>query len=90
MPYLHCPHFSKLVNKSVGLVPAYAGIGDRLAVAVLGILLVAVLDVALDHKTLNEILDTLRCIAAVEHILTDTYLLNEFLAGVRVVAVNDD
>ena len=78
------------MNKPVSFLPAYAGIGDGFAVAMLRILLIAVLYVALNHETLDQLPDTLRGITAVQHVLTDTYLLNVFLARIGMVAVYDN
>ena len=72
----------QLVYKSLGLIPADAGVGDTLAVNSAVGLLVAVLDVGLDHKSLDQVQDIVRVARAVKDLLCNARLLVPLLAGV--------
>ena len=79
----------QLQHELFALFPAEAGVGDALAVGALADLLVAVLDVALDHHALDERVDVIRVALGVQDLLRDADLLQILLAGVGVVAVDD-
>ena len=66
----------------LGLIPADAGVGDTLAVNSAVGLLVAVLDVGLDHKSLDQVQDIVRVARAVKDLLCNARLLVPLLAGV--------
>ena len=77
-------------NETLGLLPAQAGIGDGLTEDTLLGLAGAVLDVALDHESLDETPDVGILTAAVHHVLGDAGLLQVLLPRVVVVGVHDD
>lgn len=77
------------MDEVVGLFPAQARVGDRLAKDAAVDRLVAVLQVGLDHKALDQLGDGLVAAAAVEHLLANAILLQRTLARVVVVAVDD-
>ena len=76
-------HVGNVVNKTLGLLPAKAGIGYRLSVdLVLRDFLAAVLEIALYHKTLDYLLDVRRMAAAMKDLFCNSYLLEVSLSGV--------
>ena len=77
------------MDEVVGLFPAQARVGDRLAKDAAVDRLVAVFQVRLDHKALDQLGDGLVATAAVEHLLANAILLKRSLARVVVVAVDD-
>ena len=80
-----------IVNQTLRLLPAEAGVGYRLAVnGVVADLLAAVLEIALDHKTLYIRLYLRRLAAAMKYLLAYAYLLLKVLALICVVGINDD
>ena len=82
--------FCELEDKGAALFPAEAGIGDGLAVDAFADLLAAVFDVALDHEAFHDAGDVGRVAAAGHDVFGDADLLHVFLAGVVVIAVDDD
>ena len=80
--------FCDVVDKSFGVGPSKAGVGDGLAVAVLADFLAAWLKVAFDHDALDHLLN-LAGMAAVEHLLDNPNLFLVLLAGVGMVGIYD-
>ena len=81
---------SKIENKSLGLFPAKAGVGDGLAVGAAVGLLSAVNQIALDHEALAKLADILIVAHAVNNVHGDTGLLGVFLTGICVVRIHYD
>ena len=82
--------FCELEDKGAALFPAEAGVGDGLAVDAFPDLLTAIFDVALDHEAFHDA-GNVRGVAAAGHdVFGDADLLHVFLAGVVMVAVDDD
>ena len=82
--------FRELEDKGAALFPAEAGVGDGLAVDAFPDLLTAIFDVALDHEAFHDA-GNVRGVAAAGHdVFGDADLLHVFLAGVVMVAVDDD
>ena len=80
----------ELEDKGAALFPAEAGVGDGLAVDAFADLLTAIFDVALDHEAFHGA-GNVRGVAAAGHdVFGDADLLHVFLAGVVMVAVDDD
>ena len=77
------------MDEVVSLFPAQARVGDGLAKDTAVDRLVAVLQVGLDHKALDQLGDRLVATAAVEHLLANAVLLQRALARVVVVAVDN-
>ena len=69
-----------LEDEFFGFFPAEAGVGDRLSVDVLAYFLRAVLDIAFDHETLDELLDLGTVAHTMEYLLCDTYLFKVLLS----------
>ena len=80
----------ELEDKSAALFPAEAGVGDGLAVDAFPDLLTAIFDVALDHEAFHDAGDVRRVAAAGHNVFGDADLLHVFLAGIVMVAVDDD
>ena len=82
--------FCELEDKGAALFPAEAGVGDGFAIDAFADLLTAIFDVALDHEAFHDAGD-IRGVAAAGHdVFGDADLLHVFLAGVVMVAVDDD
>ena len=79
----------KIQDQPLGLCPAEAGVGDGFTVDALLCLLRAVLNVALDHQTLNKLLDIVIMAAGVQDLLGDANLLQVLLARVGMVGIHD-
>ena len=72
--------FGDGVEQRFGILPAEAGVGDRLAVgAVSGDGLAALDEVAFDHQPLDELFERGVVLAAVHHLARDADLLAELL-----------
>ena len=82
--------FRELENESAALFPAEAGVGDGLAVDAFADLLTAIFDVALDHEAFHDAGDVRGVAAAGHDVFGDADLLHVFLAGVVMVAVDND
>ena len=80
----------ELENESAALFPAKAGVGDGLAVDAFADLLTAIFDVALDHEAFHDAGDVRGVAAAGHDVFGDADLLHVFLAGIVMVAVDDD
>ena len=77
-------------DKGAALFPAEAGVGDGLAVDAFADLLTAIFDVALDHEAFHDA-GNVRGVAAAGHdVFGDADLLHVFLAGIVMIAVDDD
>ena len=79
---------SDIVDQTLTVFPAQTGIGDGLTVAAGTHLLVAFLDVALDHDALDQLVQIGAEFTAVHDFLGDTDLLPELLVGVGVVRID--
>ena len=82
--------FCELKDEGTALFPAEAGVGDGLAVDAFADLLTAIFDVALDHEAFHNAGDVRGVAAAGHDVFGDADLLHVFLAGVVMVAVDDD
>ena len=80
---------SYLIQQSLGILPAQAGIRDGFAVYMIVDSLAAFLDIAFDHDAFYQTADVLGVGAAVQHFLDDTDLLFKLLVGIVVVCVYD-
>ena len=87
--YADLQQIGQFQHELFALFPAEASVGNALAVGALADLLVAVLDVALDHHALDERVDVIRVALGVQDLLRDADLLQILLAGVGVVAVDN-
>ena len=74
--------FGNLIQEAFRFLPAQAGVGDGLAIAMLADLLASWLDITLDHHAFYEIMDIRRVPAAVQDFLNDTDLFPVLLVGI--------
>ena len=82
--------FSDRVKQLLRLIPTKAGICDGFSVDVISAdLLVAWLDIALDHETLYHGVKLRIYLTAVKNLTCDTNLLLVMLVGVGVVGIHD-
>ena len=81
---------SQIKYKPLGLFPAEAGVGYRLAVYILAYFLVSVFDIALYHQTLYKLSDVLAVAHTVKYLFRDAYLLEVLLSGIRVIRIHDE
>ena len=72
---------SHIENEAFCLFPAETGVCDGFAEYLVG-LLASVLKIALYHKSLDQLLDVGRIVAAVNYLLGNSYLLKILFAGV--------
>ena len=87
VPFL-LQHICDVVNKSLGLFPTNAGVGNRFTVdRIITDLLCAVLNVALDHKTFHYATNIRGITARMKYFLGNSYLLKRLLSGVCVVSI---
>ena len=82
--------FRELEDKGAALFPAEAGVGDGFAVDAFADLLTAIFDVALDHEAFHDAGDDRGVAAAGHDVFGDADLLHVFLAGIVMIAVDDD
>ena len=82
--------FCHIVDESFGVIPAKTSIGDRLAVDALADLLVALLDIAFDHKALEDPRNLGIERTGMKDLLRYSHLLLILLARVCVVTVDDE
>lgn len=82
--------FCQVEDELLRLLPTEAGVCDGLAVRPLADLLVAVLDIALNHESLDERPDIRRDPTAVDDVFCNADLLEILLARVRMIGIDDD
>ena len=82
--------FCELEDKGAALFPAEAGVGDGFAVDAFADLLATIFDVALDHEAFHDAGDVRGVAAAGHDVFSDADLLHVFLAGIVMVAIDDD
>ena len=78
-----------LEEKTLSLLPAKAGIGYGFSINMIMDLLAAIFDVALDHQSLDQLMDVIAVTAAVKYFFCNTDLLQILLVGVGVVGIYD-
>ena len=57
---------------------------------VLSNFLVSVLDVTLDHQSLDQLMNICRHLTAMQHVLADSDLFLKFLTGIGMVCIHDN
>ena len=80
----------ELEDKGAALFPAEAGVGDGLAIDAFADLLAAIFDVALDHEAFHDAGDVRGVATAGHDVFGNADLLHVFLAGVVMIAVDND
>ena len=80
-----CKHLfiiSNFINELFGGCPAETGIGNGFTVNAVLYLLAAVLDIGLNHKALNHLLNIVAVAHGMEHLICDSDLLHIFFTAV--------
>ena len=77
--------FGQFIDEAFALVPAQAGVGDRLSVTATVYILPSVFNVAFDHETFYNCADLFAGFAAAQDFPDDPRLLQRVLSGVFVV-----